>query len=162
MIATRGFSLIESLVYIGLLAILMTGTLVSAYAMNEFSLRYRSAARLEQEGTFLLRSVLWSAQSGTITYPLSEHEADSLSIRDEDGKTVTFEKNDRFLTVSIDGRTHPLSAYPIETFRVRRTGIRSDPFSPENVSVSLVLTSHEDRGQMKRTFNDSTYTYGEE
>ncbi len=51
---TRGFTLLETLLYLGLLTILLTGALVSAYAIAGSATRNQETAHLEQEGVFLL------------------------------------------------------------------------------------------------------------
>lgn len=51
---TRGLSLIETLVYLGLLSLLLTGCLVSAYALEETAARNQTMARIEQDGTFMV------------------------------------------------------------------------------------------------------------
>lgn len=51
---TRGLSLIETLVYLGLLSLLLTGCLISAYALQETAARNQTMARIEQDGTFIV------------------------------------------------------------------------------------------------------------
>lgn len=50
----KGFSLIEMLVYLGLLSLLISGALASAYAMATFSATYRTETLMEHDGRFMV------------------------------------------------------------------------------------------------------------
>ena len=50
----KGFSLIEMLVYLGLLSLLISGALASAYAIAAFSATYRTETLMERDGRFMV------------------------------------------------------------------------------------------------------------
>jgi len=56
----RGFTLIETIIYIALFAILMSGAVVAAYNLFEGSDRNESAILIQEEGTFLNRKINWA------------------------------------------------------------------------------------------------------
>ncbi len=56
---TRGFTLIETIIYLALFSILMGGAVVTAYNLFESSSRAHTIAMIQEEGDFLLGKVDW-------------------------------------------------------------------------------------------------------
>ena len=56
----QGFTLIESLVYIGLFAIIMTGVFVALFSITQGSQRIGTKVMLQQEGSFMLSKIDWA------------------------------------------------------------------------------------------------------
>lgn len=55
-----GFTLIETMIYIALFALIMTGTIVSIYGILGTSARNQLKAMVQEEGSFLVGKVDWS------------------------------------------------------------------------------------------------------
>ncbi len=55
----RGFTLIETIIYISLFSIIMTGAVVSVYSLISSSTRNATKAMVAQEGAFLLGKIDW-------------------------------------------------------------------------------------------------------
>lgn len=55
----RGFTLIETIIYLGLFTILMAGTLASVYAIFSSSSRNQTKALAQEEGSFLIGKIDW-------------------------------------------------------------------------------------------------------
>lgn len=55
-----GFTLIETIVYIGLFAILISGVVATAYSLIEGGNRNKAAISIQEEGTFLNRKINWA------------------------------------------------------------------------------------------------------
>lgn len=64
-----GFTIIETLVYLGLFGIVMAGIIVAAYSTFELTDRIKTKAMLTAEGNFLLSKINW-AMSGVQTINL--------------------------------------------------------------------------------------------
>ena len=62
---TRGFTLIETVLYIGLMGILMTGTLLIVYQLLQSSSHTNAKTTLQNEGTFVLRKLDWAFSTNT-------------------------------------------------------------------------------------------------
>ena len=62
----KGFTLIETIVYLAIFAIIMTGTISSVYAIFSSSARNQTKALTQEEGSFLLAKIDW-ALTGTQT-----------------------------------------------------------------------------------------------
>jgi type II secretory pathway pseudopilin PulG len=57
---SQGFTLIETLVYLGLFAILIGGAFTAAYAIVESSGRAQTRTMIQEEGDFLIAKITWS------------------------------------------------------------------------------------------------------
>lgn len=62
----RGFSLIEAVVYIGLLSLLLTGSVMSAYSIAASAAAYHADASIERDGRFILRSIRTTLENGEV------------------------------------------------------------------------------------------------
>lgn len=56
----RGVSLLETVIYVALFAILITGTLVSVYTIIGGSARLQAKAMVQEEGAFLVGKIDWA------------------------------------------------------------------------------------------------------
>lgn len=68
-----GFTLLETLIYIALFGVLMTGTLVTVYELLLSSEHNKIALAIQEEGTFLQRKINWALSGATaVNVPNSE------------------------------------------------------------------------------------------
>ena len=58
--SSRGFTLIETIIYIALFAVLMSGAMMGAYNLLEGGGRNKTAIGIQEEGTFMNRKVNWA------------------------------------------------------------------------------------------------------
>ena len=63
------FTLIETLLYIGLFTLIIGGTLSGAYQIIEGSDRLTAKTELQEEANFMLRKIDWALINGTILSP---------------------------------------------------------------------------------------------
>jgi prepilin-type N-terminal cleavage/methylation domain-containing protein len=56
----KGFTLIETIVYMALLGLIMTGALVSTYELISSSQKSSGKATVQEEGTFVERKFEWA------------------------------------------------------------------------------------------------------
>lgn len=63
----KGFTLIETLVYLGLFGIIMVGVISVAYTTFESNGRQQTKALLQEEGDFLLAKLNWTLTGATST-----------------------------------------------------------------------------------------------
>ncbi len=61
----RGFTILETVIYIGLFSILMTGVLVTVYELIEGGTQNREAVAIQSEGTFINRKISWALSGAT-------------------------------------------------------------------------------------------------
>lgn len=77
----RGFTLIETLVYLALYSIIMTGALVSVYAIFNSSARNQTKAMVQEEGSFLVGKIDWALHGAAdISLPADNTLGNTLSV----------------------------------------------------------------------------------
>ena len=79
---TRGFTLIETLIYLALLGVLTTGAIAALYSVQDAVAGGQTAAGVEDEGGFVLAKIRWAIAS-----------ADALSVSDT-GEMLTVRRSD--------------------------------------------------------------------
>lgn len=85
----RGFTLIETIIYIALLAFIMGGALSATYSIIENVGRLDANVAIQEEGNFVLRKINWALSSvQTINVPNGSNYGSALSIGRYGGMTV--------------------------------------------------------------------------
>lgn len=74
--ATKGFTLIEVIVYLALFSILITGGVMSAYAITGGVEARREAVTVANEAGFVQAKIAWAVENG---HPLSSFRFDAAS-----------------------------------------------------------------------------------
>ena len=66
----KGFTLIETLLYIALLGIIIGGSIIASYSLMGVAARARTASNIEDEGNFLMAKLDWALnQTKSINQP---------------------------------------------------------------------------------------------
>ena len=87
----RGFTLIETLLYIALLGLIIGGSIMAAYSLMGVAARARAASNLEDEGNFLTAKLDWALnQTKTINQPLPNSSGQALDLATPDGDRLIF------------------------------------------------------------------------
>lgn len=127
----KGFTLIETVIYIALLSILMSGTLVAVYQILQSSSATSAHDAIGMEGNFVLRKVAWMMGGAeSITAPTLAHPSGStLSIVTYDSATVSIKVNSasKVIEMSEGGAYEPVTTSavtdPAATFkRIQNAG----------------------------------------
>ena len=119
---TRGFTLLETLIYIALLAVIMGGTLAAVYNVLQGAGRVSAHNTTQEEGNFVLRKIDWalSSASNIVVAP------STLTVGRYDGNTVDFRINSGVVEM-----------------RESAGGFGYLPITTSNVAVGgLVFTNH--------------------
>src|SRR6185503_6336526 len=100
----RGFTLIETIVYLALFSILMTGIISSVYLLFENGDRNQTKAMLQEEKEYLLGKINW-AMSGMqiVVTPGAGLSGTSLNIVKYDGSPVTIGLSGTNMTFTTTG-----------------------------------------------------------
>ena len=78
---SNGFTLIETMVYLAIYSIIMTGTLLSVYAIFGSSARNQTKALAQEEGSFLVAKIDWALTgTQTISSPAMNASGDSMTV----------------------------------------------------------------------------------
>lgn len=136
----KGFTLIETLIYLALFAILMSGIGVTVYAVIEGAGRGQTKIMVQEEGGFLLGKINWAlagASSATATpstltisrynYPLNP------LVFGLNGTTMTLKEG--------SGTTTPLNSDDVKVTNLLFTNIPALNGRPQGIIASATLTS---------------------
>lgn len=61
----KGFTLLETMIYIALFGLIMSGSVVTAYQLLEGGRHNQTAITIQEEGTFLSRKINWALLGAT-------------------------------------------------------------------------------------------------
>lgn len=166
-----GFTIIETLIYIGLFAIIISGAIVSIYGIIEANARNQTKAMVQEEGSFLLGKIDWALtgvkiNSNTIadidlpalnssndTLTLSKYEAGVLvdvTIKISGGE-MTIDRGGTLSTLNNDNVSIECPALPENCF-IRSSG------SPESVKAKFLINTNTSQG-LPYSQNFSTIKY---
>lgn len=128
-ITTRGFSLIEVIIYLALFSILIGGAVVCTFNLLEAMASGGTRTMLAEETDFLFAKVSWALNDAeSIPLPVAGATGHTLTVlrRDNsDGALVTFERNGTDLSTTHDGHSPLLlnnSNVKIEDITFTHTG----------------------------------------
>ncbi|HVU79834.1 MAG TPA: type II secretion system protein [Candidatus Paceibacterota bacterium] len=125
----KGFTLIETLIYISLFGLLLSGAVVSAYQILDGGARMKQALAVQEEGNFLLQKLDWEVG-----------QADSASI--ENGAlvlqpgTIVFSELDGRMAVSRGSE----EALPVTAAALAVTSTEFEVSSPGSEPVRVNAT----------------------
>ncbi len=163
----KGFTLIETLVYTALFAILLGGAVVVAYTIFESAGRSQGREILQQEGDFLIGKIEW-ALSGVdyINQPPDENPLNTLQVTKYGGSSITINTSpdcsgntvteDIFLQKGTSCLQLNNSNVEISNLIfVRNPG---EGLNPESVSASFTLTARTENGMLiNQDFSTTKY-----
>lgn len=141
---TAGFTLIETMVYLGLFSIIIGGGLVTTYQIIQSSQSVQNKILLQEEGNFLLAKINWTL-TGIKT--INQVTATTLSVTKYDSLIVnplTLSLNQTDLQSNRTGSNLNLNASNITITSLQFTHLTQPT---EGVKVQFTLTSKADSGQ---------------
>lgn len=158
----RGFTLIETVVYIGLFAILIGGAVVAVYSIVEGNGRNQSKSLLQQEGDFLIAKINWAmAGAQAITAPPVGNVGTGLSVNKWTTalNPVVVALTGDNMTLSRAGSTPVVLNNPdITVSDVRFTHTYEGGSNPESVTATFTLSSLTPNGMsISGSFSTTNY-----
>ena len=149
MLKNGGFTLIETITYLAIYSIIITGALVSAYAIFESAGRNQTKAIAQEEGTYLVGKIDW-ALTGTqsITAPAAGGVGSVLQVIKYDstvGNPVVITFTNGTITLSRGGNAPQVLNNSNVTITCPPTGCLShesasgDGINQESVSASFTV-----------------------
>ena len=98
---SRGFTLIDTLVYLALFTMVVGGLIVSAYSFFESSGRNISKSVLQNEQNFLLAKINWTLNNvQTISAPAINASGSTLTVSTYSGTNATLTRTGALLTLN--------------------------------------------------------------
>lgn len=163
----KGFTLIETVIYIALLGMLMSGTVVGAYQIFESTGRDRTKTMLQEEGDFLIAKVAWALSgaetmhSPVITAPPCSATSTSLSLTKRDSSVGLLSFSHSGTNIFITQKEEPpalLNNANIEIISLSFKRCSNGGINPESVETSIILGARTPNGSIvSRTFSSVNY-----
>lgn len=149
----KGFTLVETLVYLALYAIIITGAVAGVYSIVESSAHNQTKALVQEEGNFLIGKIDWAlANAKTISSPIANRAGATLSVTTYAGTNVTIQVAANAIVIT-DGVN---SAETLNNDNVQascpgggcfaHTSKSADGINPESVTATITITTHTDSG----------------
>lgn len=143
----EGFTLIETLIYIALYAIIMSGVVVSVYSIFESSAHNQIKAIVQEEGSFLVGKIDWALTGvSSITTPAAGFSGSSLSVSKfvPSDNPIVIAASDSDMTISKAGNAPQVlnnSNVRIANLTFTHTLPPGDGLNPESLKVSFTLSA---------------------
>lgn len=154
----NGFTLIETLVYVALFGLLMSGVVVSVMGIVEGGYRLEARTLLHDEGTFLLAKINWATTGGVILNPpLGAQSATELEVSKHDG-TIT-------ITLVSDSLVLKRGIAPLHALNTGNVTVSNLLFDHQGSSSGVewltvhytLATNTQDGKLVQQDFNITTY-----
>lgn len=162
---SRGFTLIEVIIYITIFGILFGGAVLSSYNMFESNERNITKSMLEGEGEFILGKISWATSGiNSITSPAINDSSNSLTVSKIDPSV----KNPLVITLVGNAITLRRGADPDQILNNSNTNITNLLFThtydtgngqkPESIIASFTLSALTPNGMsVSQDFTDTIY-----
>ena len=140
---TRGFSLLETLMYIALFALIMEGSFTGMLAISELAERNQTKAYLEEEADFIITKVSYEISNAT-TVSLSGPDATNteINLTTAEGGNVSIELSGSALVIARGNNVGvPFSSSNVRTSKVAFATDSKDSSSPIYFAFSLQTES---------------------
>jgi type II secretory pathway pseudopilin PulG len=155
-----GFTLIETLVYLGLYAIIMSGALTAIYSIFESSAHNQAQAMVQEEGTYLIGKVDWALSNAASVQSPATTGSD-LQITRFDGTTVDISQNGEAMQYAENGAAPQI----LNNTNIGVTGLQfthaqasSDGIDPESVQAIVTIAATTTDGHVfSRSFTAIKY-----
>ena len=132
----RAFTLIETIIYIALFGVFMSGVLLSVYGMMQSGDQFTNRNSATNEGTFVTAKLDWVLRSlGSVTTPSSGYGT-SLSVTRSDGTQVDVRLTSGVIEMRINGGSY----VPLTTTNVTVTSLGFNTLSGTQTGVEASTT----------------------
>lgn len=163
-VKTRGFTLIETIVYMALYAIIMGGALVSVYSIFQSSSHTTARVLVHEEGNFMVGKINWAMEGiSSITSPLVNATGQVLLVTKSDASlgVVGVSIVGSNMMIQIGGVNEVLNNSNVRinaTPFITHTRASTDGISPESIAVRFTVTTLTEDG-LTYTQDFSTVKY---
>ena len=159
----KGVTLIETVIYLALYAILMSGAILSAYALISTSARNQTKALAQEEGNYLIAKIDWALTGAKAINepndadPATDDYGTRLSITKYDtsvgdplvfvvsGSSISFGRSGDASPPQISNSNVTITC-PIEGC-FRHTSASGDGINPESLTATFTITARTPDGQ---------------
>lgn len=132
----RGFTLIEMIIYLGLLSLVMSGVVLSAYGIIGSTGQSDSQAEAGEEAAFVMRKIDWAlAGTSVISAPVTSATGGVLTIATGGGTYAFSASAGRIMLAHDANQPVPLTASSVSVSSFSATHLAS----PEGIAVTFTI-----------------------
>src|SRR3989344_3611457 len=138
----KGFTLIETIIYIALFTILMGGALATAYSLIEGADGTQTKTTVQEEANFVLRKIDWALTgTETINIPGAGY-SDILSVSKYDGTNIVIQLTSGKIEISEDGGATflPITTDNVAVGTLQFYHIPALGSGPEGIQASITIS----------------------
>lgn len=136
----QGFTLIETLVYLALFALIIGGMVVAAYMLFETSDRYQTRAMMQEEQNFIMAKIMRSLNNAEqICSPAVSTPGSSLSIASYGGSCGDFTVLHSDGNVTLNGSVNILNSSNIKVDQLLFTHVSGS--NTDGVQIDLTVSA---------------------
>lgn len=142
--SARGFTLIETIIYLALFSIIIGGVLVSAYQIIQASTQSQENALVQEEVQFLMGKIRWAMTGAeTINDPIPGNFGSNLNIDQYSGINIIFTSSGDVLSIQKTGDPTPssLNSDSVKVENVKFTHIAPIGTKPAALETVFKVTS---------------------
>ena len=144
---SRGFTLIEILIYMAIMSITIGASLTAVFNLLEGSGKLNSTARIEEEANFIFKKLEWAfGDASAILNPAAGSSGQSVSVTKTgfDENPIVFGLSSGNITMQTGGgQENALNSESIEVNALTFQHIASDGEKPEGLRSSFTLNGKE-------------------
>jgi type II secretory pathway pseudopilin PulG len=167
----RGFTLLESLLYIALFGLIMNGMLSGLWAFTESADRIQTQAFLETEGNFLMEKMQYDMrQAKTISQPVDTATTSELVLASADSASPEAYPNygtyiELYLADTVLMRTQEKTSLPLSSNSVNVSDLSfkrldTDSNDPESITIHFQITATTSDDQLvSQNFSSVEYLF---
>ena len=146
----KGFTLIETTIYIALFALLMGMALMSAYYLIDSSKNLGTKTNIQEEGNFIIRKLNWTLTGVVKIITPETGTTDNLKITKYDGKNISICLDAQKILISknSDGECsiENTNYLPLSTDNIEVTNLSFELISvggTKGITATVILTKNE-------------------
>ena len=145
--AAHGFTLIETIVYLALFSILMTGIISSVYLLFENSDRNQTKSMLQEEKGYLLGKINWAmAGMQIVVTPGANLSGTSLNVVKYYGTPVTISLSGTNMTFTTTGPAQTLNNTNVKVTKLVFIHTYAGGTNPESVEAGFTISATSPNG----------------
>jgi ABC-type amino acid transport system permease subunit len=153
----RGFSLLETLMYLCLFALVMEGTLSSIFSITESANRNATKAYIEQEGDFIEEKIDYEISQASLVY-VSKSSNSQLNLVSVTGTTTSLQASGDFFTIIRSGVSIPFSSNLVRVSNVSFSIVKISSLYEIFTTFALIAKSNSGQ-ESSEDFESISYSH---
>jgi prepilin-type N-terminal cleavage/methylation domain-containing protein len=144
---SKGFTLIEVLIYLALFTIVIGGGMVATYQIIQSADAGNNHIIMEEEANFLLRKINWALTGWTVPSDITVTSS-SLTINKSGGQVFTYDSTNGILN---------LNSVPLNSSNTKVTALTFTNSPSNSITAAFTLTTVQNGKNVTENFSTTKY-----